>query len=66
MKTAVSLCEDEQWKRIRTLLSPTFTSGKLKEMFPIIGQYGDVLVRNLRKAAEKGKLITLIDSLSIS
>ncbi|XP_058425191.1 cytochrome P450 3A12-like [Diceros bicornis minor] len=61
MKTAVSLCEDEQWKRIRTLLSPTFTSGKLKEMFPIIGQYGDVLVRNLRKAAEKGKLITLID-----
>ncbi|XP_070341489.1 cytochrome P450 3A12-like [Equus asinus] len=59
MKNAISLSEDEQWKRIRTLLSPTFTSGKLKEMFPIIGQYGDVLVRNLRKEAEKGKPVTL-------
>uniref|UniRef100_A0A8C4LIY3 Cytochrome P450 3A n=1 Tax=Equus asinus asinus TaxID=83772 RepID=A0A8C4LIY3_EQUAS len=61
MKSAISLSEDEQWKRIRTLLSPTFTSGKLKEMFPILGQYGDVLVRNLKKEAEKGKPITLKD-----
>uniref|UniRef100_A0A452RF28 unspecific monooxygenase n=1 Tax=Ursus americanus TaxID=9643 RepID=A0A452RF28_URSAM len=30
-------------------------------MFPIIGQYGDVLVRNLRKEAEKGKPINLKD-----
>ncbi|XP_070268718.1 cytochrome P450 3A12-like [Myotis yumanensis] len=61
MKSAVSLSEDETWKRIRTLLSPTFTSGKLKEMFPIIGQYADGLVSNLRKEAEKGKPITLKD-----
>uniref|UniRef100_A0A8C9JQ84 Cytochrome P450 3A n=2 Tax=Panthera tigris altaica TaxID=74533 RepID=A0A8C9JQ84_PANTA len=63
MKSAISLSEDEQWKRIRTLLSPTFTSGKLKEMFPIVGQYGDVLVRNLRKEAEKGNPVTLKDIL---
>ncbi|XP_004442896.1 PREDICTED: cytochrome P450 3A12-like [Ceratotherium simum simum] len=61
MKTALPLSQDEQWKRIRTLLSPTFTSGKIKEMFPIIGQYGDMLVRNLRKAAEKGNHINLKD-----
>ncbi|XP_053521314.1 cytochrome P450 3A12 [Artibeus jamaicensis] len=61
MKSAITVAEDENWKRIRTLLSPTFTSGKLKEMFPIIGQYGDVLVRNLRKEAEKGKPINLKD-----
>ncbi|KAM5329865.1 cytochrome P450 3A12-like isoform 1-T1 [Glossophaga mutica] len=61
MKSAISLAEDENWKRIRTLLSPTFTSGKLKEMFPIINQYGDMLVRNLRKEAEKGKPISLKD-----
>ncbi|XP_041606270.1 cytochrome P450 3A12 [Vulpes lagopus] len=61
MKSAISLSEDEEWKRMRTLLSPTFTSGKLKEMFPIIGQYGDVLVNNLRKEAEKGKAINLKD-----
>lgn len=63
MKSAISLSEDEQWKRIRTVLSPTFTSGKLKEMFPIVGQYGDVLVRNLRKEAEKGKPVNLKDIL---
>lgn len=63
MKNAISLSEDEQWKRIRTLLSPTFTSGKLKEMFPIIGQYGDVLVKNLGKEAVKGKPVTMKDIL---
>ncbi|XP_042096186.1 cytochrome P450 3A24-like isoform X3 [Ovis aries] len=61
MKNSVSAAEDEQWKRIRTLLSPTFTSGKLKEMFPIIGKYGDVLVRNLRKEAEKGTSVNMKD-----
>ncbi|XP_042778609.1 cytochrome P450 3A12-like [Panthera leo] len=63
MKNAISMSEDEQWKRIRTVLSPAFSSGKLKEMFPIIGQYGDVLVRNLRKEAEKGNPVTLKDIL---
>nr|XP_058892781.1 cytochrome P450 3A29-like isoform X3 [Kogia breviceps] len=61
LKNALSLSEDEQWKKIRTLLSPAFTSGKLKEMFPIISQIGDVLVRNLKKEAEKGKPITVKD-----
>ncbi|XP_069342595.1 cytochrome P450 3A8-like isoform X1 [Eulemur rufifrons] len=61
MKSAVSFSEDEEWKRIRALLSPTFTSGKLKEMVPIVSQYADVLVRNLRQEAEKGKTVTLKD-----
>uniref|UniRef100_A0A8D0SJT6 Cytochrome P450 3A n=1 Tax=Sus scrofa TaxID=9823 RepID=A0A8D0SJT6_PIG len=63
MRSAVSLAEDEEWKRIRTLLSPTFTSGKLKEMFPIISHYGDLLVSNLRKEAEKGKPVTMKEHL---
>ncbi|EHH52027.1 hypothetical protein EGM_12391 [Macaca fascicularis] len=29
MKSAITVAEDEEWKRIRSLLSPTFTSGKL-------------------------------------
>ncbi|KAK7806238.1 hypothetical protein U0070_008901, partial [Myodes glareolus] len=63
MKKAISVSEDEEWKRLRTLLSPTFTSGKLKEMFPIIGQYGDTLVKNLRREEEKGKHVNMKDIL---
>ncbi|XP_048223825.1 cytochrome P450 3A25-like [Perognathus longimembris pacificus] len=59
MRKAITISTDEEWKRIRSLLSPTFTSGKLKEMFPIIKQYGDILVKNLRREAEKGKPVTL-------
>ncbi|CAO2630597.1 Cytochrome P450 3A31, partial [Lemmus lemmus] len=64
MSKAVTLSKDEEWKRIRALLSPTFTSGKLKEvtkrtMFPIIEQYGDILVKYLRREADKGKPFTM-------
>ncbi|XP_076416985.1 cytochrome P450 3A25-like isoform X1 [Peromyscus maniculatus bairdii] len=63
IKKSINLSEDEEWKRLRTLLSPTFTSGKLKEMFPIIGQYGDTLVKNLRREEERGKPVTIKDIL---
>nr|XP_033770369.1 cytochrome P450 3A24-like [Geotrypetes seraphini] len=53
LKTAITVAKDDQWKRIRTVLSPTFTSGRLKEMFPIIKQYGDILVKNAQKKIEK-------------
>ncbi|XP_032560331.1 cytochrome P450 3A9-like [Chiroxiphia lanceolata] len=58
---AISLAEDEQWKRLRTVLSPTFTSGKLKEMFPIIKHYGEVLVKNVEKQLEKDNSLSVKD-----
>ncbi|XP_037057631.1 cytochrome P450 3A11-like, partial [Peromyscus leucopus] len=59
MNKAISMSKDGDWKRMRALLSPAFMSGKLKEMFPIIEQYGDILVKYLRREAEKGKPITI-------
>ncbi|XP_077774851.1 cytochrome P450 3A9-like isoform X2 [Podarcis muralis] len=61
LKSAVSLAKDEQWKRIRTILSPTFTSGKLKEMFPIIKHYGEVLMQNVQKKVEKNEFVVMKD-----
>ncbi|XP_063171267.1 cytochrome P450 3A8-like [Candoia aspera] len=57
LKNAVSLAQDEQWKRIRTVLSPTFTSGKLKEMFPIIKHYGEILMQNVQRKMENDEPI---------
>ncbi|XP_078521134.1 cytochrome P450 3A24-like [Lissotriton helveticus] len=53
LEDGVTIAKDDQWKRIRTVLSPTFTSGKLKEMFPIIMNLGQTLVKNIEKKREK-------------
>ncbi|XP_076780061.1 cytochrome P450 3A25-like [Arvicanthis niloticus] len=64
LKKAITFSANEEWKRLRTLLSPTFTSRKLKEMFPIINQYADLLVKNIRHEAEKGNPITMKEAVS--
>ncbi|XP_036031910.1 cytochrome P450 3A13-like [Onychomys torridus] len=61
MKKSITRSENEEWKRLRALLTPTFSSGKLKEMFPIIQEYGDVLVKNVSQEVKKGKSVTMKD-----
>ncbi|NWR37564.1 CP3A9 protein, partial [Tachuris rubrigastra] len=61
LTNAISLAEDEQWRRLRTVLSPTFTSGKLKEMFPIMKHYGDILVKNIEKQLKKDDSLSVKD-----
>ncbi|NXU73276.1 CP3A9 protein, partial [Oreotrochilus melanogaster] len=61
LNNAISLAEDEKWKRLRTVLSPTFTSGKLKEMFPIMKHYGEILMKNIQKRVEKDNSIAVKD-----
>ncbi|XP_068556020.1 cytochrome P450 3A30-like isoform X1 [Anas acuta] len=61
LESALSVAEDEKWKRIRTVLSPTFTSGKLKEMFPIIKLYGEKLVKNIEKKVANDEFVTMKD-----
>ncbi|NXX27780.1 CP3AL protein, partial [Nicator chloris] len=61
LRDAITLAEDEHWKRLRTVLSPTFTSGKLKEMFPIMKHYGEVLVKNVRKQVKEDSSIPVKD-----
>nr|DBA26469.1 TPA: hypothetical protein GDO54_010723 [Pyxicephalus adspersus] len=47
-ESVLTFVEDDQWKRIRTVLSPTFTSGRLKEMFQIMKDYSNTLVKNIQ------------------
>ncbi|XP_061836290.1 cytochrome P450 3A40-like isoform X2 [Nerophis lumbriciformis] len=57
LRDAVSIVEDDQWKRIRSVLSPSFTSGRLKEMYGIMLHHSSNLFRCLRKKAEGDEII---------
>ncbi|XP_043945401.1 cytochrome P450 3A30-like [Protopterus annectens] len=59
LDTGLNVVEDEQWKRIRSVLSPNFTSGRLKEMLPIMKQHRDVLIKNLQKKANANEPVQL-------
>ncbi|XP_006889807.1 PREDICTED: cytochrome P450 3A9-like [Elephantulus edwardii] len=57
LESAIIFAEDERWKWIRATISPTFTSGKLKEMFSLINHHGDILVKNLEKKVARDELV---------
>lgn len=44
----------QKWRDLRVKLSPTFTSGKIKAMFPIINDCADVLFKYVDKNIDNG------------
>ncbi|GBM45922.1 Cytochrome P450 3A21 [Araneus ventricosus] len=45
----------EDWKRVRSIVSPTFTTGKIRRMMSIVKQCCQTLLQNLQKVSDKGK-----------
>ncbi|XP_065366572.1 cytochrome P450 6a9-like [Calliphora vicina] len=46
------LIDGQKWRRMRNKLSPTFTSGKMKHMFPIVREIGEQFVKVLEQMAK--------------
>lgn len=49
------------WKNLRTKLSPAFTSGKMKAMFPIVVDIGKELAEVLKEPASLGEVVEVKD-----
>uniref|UniRef100_A0A8C4HX92 Thromboxane-A synthase n=1 Tax=Dicentrarchus labrax TaxID=13489 RepID=A0A8C4HX92_DICLA len=46
---------NERWKRVRSILTPSFSASKMKEMVPLINTATDALMNNLNVYAESGE-----------
>lgn len=57
---SMDIAEGEIWHRIRTVLSPSFSSHKLKSMVPLMNTSCDSLLEIIGKLAESGESIDIL------
>ncbi|KAM4619510.1 thromboxane-A synthase isoform 3-T5 [Polymixia lowei] len=55
MSDCLLMLRNEQWRRVRSILTPSFSSAKMKEMVPLINTAIDALMNNLNGYAESGE-----------
>ncbi|KAL8590473.1 hypothetical protein ACOMHN_011686 [Nucella lapillus] len=55
----LTMLVNDHWKHVRSQLSPTFSSGKLKKMMPAIGRVLQNLNKYLKEKAEAGEEVEL-------
>ena len=53
--SSLSSLHGVRWKNARSILSPTFSSGKIKDMIFIMHEAADTLLEKLGKAADEQK-----------
>ncbi|KAL3865970.1 hypothetical protein ACJMK2_043314 [Sinanodonta woodiana] len=57
--SAVNVAAGEHWKFLRSTLSPTFSSGKMRNMTPLISRCLEKLIRNAKNMSEGGKSVEM-------
>lgn len=59
IKFGLMTAKDDDWKRIRSTLTPTFSSGKLKQMVSLIEESCDLLVEKIGEVADTGNALVI-------
>ncbi|CAL1283443.1 unnamed protein product [Larinioides sclopetarius] len=59
MDKNVSSATGEDWKRIRTIITPTFSTGKIKRMMGIFKECSETVIQNFKKATRNGEPVEL-------
>ncbi|XP_057203960.1 thromboxane-A synthase [Triplophysa rosa] len=54
MSESLIMLKDERWRRVRSILTPSFSAAKMKEMAPLINMATETLLNNLKRNAESG------------
>ncbi|XP_037307682.2 thromboxane-A synthase isoform X1 [Pungitius pungitius] len=52
MTDCLLMLRNERWKRVRSILTPSFSAAKMREMVPLINTVTDSLMSNLNVSAE--------------
>lgn len=55
LNCGLSAAKNEQWKRIRSILSPSYTTGKMKQMIPLMEDAVGVLMKKFEDIADTGR-----------
>ncbi|KAM7396415.1 hypothetical protein PAMP_019456 [Pampus punctatissimus] len=55
MTDCLLMLRNERWKRVRSILTPSFSAAKMKEMVPLINTATGALMNNLNVCAESGE-----------
>ncbi|XP_032225261.1 cytochrome P450 3A29 [Nematostella vectensis] len=64
MRHGMFSATDDNWKRIRSTLTPTFTSGKLRQMTPKMRESCDTLMDKIGKVADTGESVDILGMFS--
>ncbi|XP_029910174.1 thromboxane-A synthase-like [Myripristis murdjan] len=59
MIDSLLMLRDERWKRVRSILTPSFSTAKMKEMVPLINTSTGTLMNNLDAYAKTGEAFDL-------
>lgn len=61
----LSITTGDHWKGVRSVLSPSFTSGRLKNMFPLVEEKADALVAHIRRRGQTDPALRLKETFGL-